>query len=74
MTTAHGEGETGILRCFGQQLRPLRTSRGLTRAELGAKPSYGEDMVTSVELGRRIPKRSSPSGRMRFWRPAGCYR
>ncbi|ALV54668.1 DNA-binding protein [Streptomyces sp. 4F] len=56
VTTTHGEGETGILRCFGQQLRLLRTSRGLTRAELGAKLSYGEDMVTSVELGRRIPK------------------
>ncbi|MGA5438702.1 helix-turn-helix domain-containing protein [Streptomyces griseoincarnatus] len=56
MTTAHGEGETGILRCFGQQLRLLRTSRGLTRAELGARLSYGEDMVASVELGRRIPK------------------
>lgn len=56
MTTAHGENETGILRCFGQMLRLLRTSRGLTRAELGAKLSYGEDMVASVELGRRIPK------------------
>ncbi|MFJ7134667.1 helix-turn-helix domain-containing protein [Streptomyces fungicidicus] len=56
MTTTHGESETGILRCFGQQLRLLRTSRGLTRAELGAKLSYGEDMVASVELGRRIPK------------------
>lgn len=55
MTTAHGEGETGILRCFGQQVRLLRTSRGLARAELGAKLSYGEDMVASVELGRRIP-------------------
>lgn len=55
VTTAHGEGETGILRCFGQQVRLLRTSRGLARAELGAKLSYGEDMVASVELGRRIP-------------------
>ncbi|MBB6414849.1 hypothetical protein [Streptomyces sp. AK010] len=36
--TAQGsEGEAGILRCLGQQLRLLRTSRGLTRAELGAK-------------------------------------
>ncbi|WP_086741637.1 helix-turn-helix domain-containing protein [Streptomyces glaucescens] len=52
----HGESEAGILRCFGQQLRLLRTSRGLTRAELGAQLGYGEDMVTSVELGRRIPR------------------
>ncbi|MGA5875961.1 helix-turn-helix domain-containing protein [Streptomyces cellulosae] len=56
VTTTHGEGEAGILRCFGQMLRLLRTSRGLTRAELGARLSYGEDMVASVELGRRIPK------------------
>ncbi|WP_055711910.1 helix-turn-helix domain-containing protein [Streptomyces torulosus] len=54
--TAHGESETGVIRCFGQQLRLLRTSRGLTRAELGAQLGYSEDMVTSVELGRRIPK------------------
>ncbi|MFF3518546.1 multiprotein-bridging factor 1 family protein [Streptomyces sp. NPDC002573] len=55
--TAHGDdSETGILRCFGQQLRLLRTSRGLTRAEPGAKLGYGEDMVASVELGRRIPR------------------
>ncbi|GAA0931333.1 helix-turn-helix transcriptional regulator [Streptomyces thermoalcalitolerans] len=54
--TAHGEGEMGFLRCFGQQLRLLRMSRGLTRAELGAKLGYSEDMITSVELGRRIPR------------------
>jgi hypothetical protein len=48
VTTTHGESETGILRCFGQQLWLLRTSRSLTRAELGAKLSYGEDMVASV--------------------------
>ncbi len=53
---AHEESEAGILRCFGQQLRLLRTSRGLTRAELGAKLGYGEDMIASVELGRRIPR------------------
>ncbi|MFD8805075.1 Scr1 family TA system antitoxin-like transcriptional regulator [Streptomyces sp. NPDC059597] len=56
MTAHGGESEAGIVRCFGQQLRLLRTSRGLTRAELGARLGYGEDMVTSVELGRRIPR------------------
>ncbi|MGA5648491.1 DUF5753 domain-containing protein [Streptomyces seoulensis] len=54
--TVHGESEAGILRCFGKQLRLLRTRRGLTRAELGALLGYGEDMVASVELGRRIPR------------------
>ncbi|UXY23048.1 helix-turn-helix domain-containing protein [Streptomyces cynarae] len=56
MTAHGGESETGVLRCFGQQLRLLRTSRGLTRAELGAQLGYGEDMIASVELGRRIPR------------------
>ncbi|MFF8593744.1 multiprotein-bridging factor 1 family protein [Streptomyces sp. NPDC015220] len=37
-------------------MRLLRTSRGLTRAELGAMLGYGEDMIASVELGRRIPR------------------
>ncbi|MER5182664.1 helix-turn-helix transcriptional regulator [Streptomyces sp. NPDC002896] len=54
--TGQGESEAGFLRCFGQQLRLLRTVKGLTRAELGARLGYGEDMVASVELGRRIPK------------------
>lgn len=56
MTAQGSEGETGILRCSGQQLRVLRMSRGLTRTELGVKLSYGEDMVASVELRRHIPK------------------
>ncbi|MFD4791055.1 Scr1 family TA system antitoxin-like transcriptional regulator [Streptomyces sp. NPDC058459] len=54
--TAHGESEAGILRCFGRQLRLLRTRKGMTRAELGTLLGYGEDMVASVELGRRIPR------------------
>ncbi|MCT2590739.1 helix-turn-helix domain-containing protein [Streptomyces sp. N2-109] len=50
------EGTAGFLRCFGQQLRVLRERAGLTRAELGARLGYSEDQITSVELGRRIPK------------------
>ncbi|MFI6941757.1 helix-turn-helix domain-containing protein [Streptomyces sp. NPDC050418] len=56
MTARDGDGETGFLRCFGQQLRVLRTRKGLTRAELGTLLGYGEDLVASVECGRRIPK------------------
>ncbi|MDI3405355.1 helix-turn-helix domain-containing protein [Streptomyces cavernicola] len=51
-----GEGDAGFLKCFGQQLRLLRTRKGLSRAELGALLGYGEDQIASVELGRRIPK------------------
>ncbi|MGW4194616.1 DUF5753 domain-containing protein [Streptomyces sp. NPDC005004] len=54
--TAHGETKAGILRCFGQQLRLLRMRRRLTRADLGALLGYGEDMIASVVLGRRIPR------------------
>ncbi|MFI2377700.1 helix-turn-helix domain-containing protein [Streptomyces sp. NPDC018964] len=45
-----------FLRCFGRQMRLLRERAGLTRRELGSRLGYGEDQITSVELGRRIPK------------------
>ncbi|WP_430477510.1 helix-turn-helix domain-containing protein [Streptomyces sp. P11-1] len=45
-----------FLRCFGRQMRLLRERVGLTRRELGSRLCYGEDQITSVELGRRIPK------------------
>ncbi|MCZ9346855.1 helix-turn-helix domain-containing protein, partial [Streptomyces sp. TRM76130] len=54
--TANGDNDLGVLRCFGQQLRLLREARGMTRAELGAKLGYGESLIESVELGRRIPR------------------
>ena len=49
------DGE-GFLRCFGRQLRLLREREGLTRSEFGARVGYGQDLIASVELGRRIPK------------------
>ncbi|MEF9902811.1 helix-turn-helix domain-containing protein [Streptomyces sp. P9-A2] len=45
-----------FLRCFGRQMKLLRERAGLTRGELGSRLGYGEDQITSVELGRRIPK------------------
>ncbi|MFF9862329.1 helix-turn-helix domain-containing protein [Streptomyces tendae] len=52
------EQDDGVsfLRCFGRQMRLLRERAGLTRRELGSRLGYGEDQITSVELGRRIPK------------------
>lgn len=47
---------TRFLKAFGRQLRFLREAAGLTRAEFGARVGYGEDLITSVELGRRVPK------------------
>ncbi|MCC9308398.1 helix-turn-helix domain-containing protein [Kitasatospora sp. RB6PN24] len=46
----------GLLRAFGRQLKLLRERAGLSRAELGAKVGYSEDLIASVEQGRRIPK------------------
>lgn len=45
-----------FLRSFGRQLRILREVAGLSRAELGARLGYGEDQITSIELGRRIAR------------------
>lgn len=37
-------------------MKLLRERAGLTRGQLGSRLGYGEDQITSVELGRRIPK------------------
>ncbi|WP_093837321.1 helix-turn-helix domain-containing protein [Streptomyces aidingensis] len=37
-------------------MKLLRERAGLSRAEFGRQVGYGEDQITSVELGRRIPK------------------
>lgn len=46
----------GLLRCFGRQLKILRGRAGLSRAEFGQQIGYGEDLVSSVEQGRRIAR------------------
>ncbi|MGV9251632.1 helix-turn-helix domain-containing protein [Streptomyces sp. NPDC003697] len=45
-----------VLRTVGRQIRMWREAAGLKQAELGAAIGYGDDMVSSVERGRRIPK------------------
>jgi transcriptional regulator with XRE-family HTH domain len=45
-----------VLRTVGRQIKMWRESAGLRQAELGAAIGYGEEMVSSVERGRRIPK------------------
>lgn len=51
-----GDDSRAFLKCFGQQVKLFRERAGLTRAEFGAQLSYGDDMVASVEQGRRIPR------------------
>ncbi len=50
------EEATAVLRTVGRQIKLWREAAGLRQAELGAAIGYGEEMVSSVERGRRVPK------------------
>ncbi|PWJ02903.1 transcriptional regulator [Streptomyces sp. NWU49] len=45
-----------VMRTVTRQLKLWREAAGLTQAELGAAIKYGEELVSSVERGRRIPR------------------
>ncbi|MEF9905542.1 helix-turn-helix domain-containing protein [Streptomyces sp. P9-A2] len=45
-----------VMRTVTRQLKLWRESVGLTQAEFGAAIGYGEELVSSVERGRRIPR------------------
>ncbi|MEU3945794.1 helix-turn-helix transcriptional regulator [Streptomyces sp. NPDC029526] len=58
-----GEWEAGlddeagaVMRTVTRQLKLWREAAGLTQAEFGAAIKYGEEMVSCVERGRRIPR------------------
>ncbi|MFI7410693.1 helix-turn-helix transcriptional regulator [Streptomyces sp. NPDC049627] len=50
------EEATAVLMAVGRQIKVWREAAGLKQAELGAAIGYGEEMVSSVERGRRVPK------------------
>ncbi|MGP3921716.1 helix-turn-helix domain-containing protein [Streptomyces sp. 8N616] len=51
------EGDASeVLKTVGKQLKLWRERAGLTQAEFGKKIDYGEEQVSSVERGRRVPK------------------
>ncbi|MGP3951146.1 helix-turn-helix domain-containing protein [Streptomyces sp. 7N604] len=50
------EGASDVLKTVGKQLKLWRERAGLTQAEFGKKIGYGEEQVSSVERGRRVPK------------------
>ncbi|MFD7283253.1 helix-turn-helix domain-containing protein [Streptomyces sp. NPDC059862] len=50
------EEAAAVLRTVGRQIKMWREAAGKKQAELGAAIGYGEEMVSSVERGRRIPK------------------
>ncbi|WP_345597292.1 helix-turn-helix transcriptional regulator [Streptomyces marokkonensis] len=45
-----------VMRTVVRQLKLWREAAGLTQAEFGVAIGYGEELVSSVERGRRIPR------------------
>ncbi|BFO14207.1 helix-turn-helix transcriptional regulator [Streptomyces sp. KM77-8] len=45
-----------VMRTVTRQLKLWREAAGLTQAEFGAAIKYGEELVSCVERGRRIPR------------------
>ncbi|MFM9493387.1 Scr1 family TA system antitoxin-like transcriptional regulator [Streptomyces galilaeus] len=52
-----GEQSSDLFRAVGKQIRVLRERAVLTQRELGDRLGYGEDLISSVERGRRTPQR-----------------
>ncbi|MGW0477349.1 helix-turn-helix domain-containing protein [Streptomyces coeruleorubidus] len=50
------EEAAAVLRTVGRQIKMWREAAGLKQTELGSAIGYGEEMVSSVERARRIPK------------------
>nr|WSY54113.1 helix-turn-helix transcriptional regulator [Streptomyces sp. NBC_00886] len=50
------EETTAVLKAVGRQIKMWREAAGLRQTEFGAAIGYGEEMVSSVERGRRAPK------------------
>ncbi|MET7271650.1 helix-turn-helix transcriptional regulator [Streptomyces flaveolus] len=55
-TQDDGELSSDLIRAVGKQIKVLRERAGLTQRELGDRLGYGEDMISSVERGRRSPQ------------------
>ncbi|MEU9210018.1 helix-turn-helix transcriptional regulator [Streptomyces sp. NPDC048415] len=56
---AYDEGEqaTDLSRAIGKQVKLLRERADLTQKELGERLGYSEDLISSLERGRRTPQR-----------------
>ncbi|MGW3522446.1 helix-turn-helix domain-containing protein [Streptomyces olivaceus] len=50
------DGLLDLNRAVGRQVKLLRERAGLTQKELGDRLGYGEDLVSSLERGRRTPQ------------------
>ena len=56
-TYDEGEQASDLNRAIGKQVKVLREQAGLTQKELGDRLRYSEDLVSSLERGRRTPQR-----------------
>jgi len=56
-TYDEGEQSCDLNRAIGKQVKVLRERAGLTQKELGDQLGYSEDLVSSLERGRRTPQR-----------------
>ncbi|WP_320777039.1 helix-turn-helix transcriptional regulator [Streptomyces sp. CRN 30] len=56
-TNEEGEPSSDLNRVVGKQVKLLRERAGLTQRELGDQLGYSEDLVSSLERGRRTPQR-----------------
>ncbi|WP_328668253.1 helix-turn-helix transcriptional regulator [Streptomyces sp. NBC_00322] len=50
------DGAADLNRAVGKQLKLLRERAGWTQKELGDRLGYGEDLISSLERGRRTPQ------------------
>ncbi|MET8578317.1 helix-turn-helix transcriptional regulator [Streptomyces sp. NPDC005012] len=50
------DGLLDLNRAVGRQVKLLRERAGLTQKELGDRLGYGEDLISSLERGRRTPQ------------------
>jgi 4a-hydroxytetrahydrobiopterin dehydratase len=55
-THAADDESAAVLKAVGRQIKAWRERAGLRQSELGSAIGYGEEQVSSVERGRRVPK------------------
>ncbi|MEU6344879.1 helix-turn-helix transcriptional regulator [Streptomyces sp. NPDC046977] len=50
------DASADLFRALGKQVKLLRERAGLTQRELGERLGYGEEQISSLERGRRVPQ------------------
>ncbi|MDX3074773.1 helix-turn-helix transcriptional regulator [Streptomyces sp. MI02-7b] len=51
-----GDAAADLFRALGKQVKLLRERAGLTQRELDERLGYGEEQISSLERGRRVPQ------------------